>query len=216
MHEARLRADDFRQMRQEGDNVVLDLGLDGIDPRHVEGRGPALVPDFLSGFLRDLAELGHGVGGMRLDLEPDAEARLGRPDRSHFGAAVARNHPTKSFFFLPPPERGRSTRHRVRATRGPMTSSAWRVGASQSRRRLTPPRPPSLRFGGRPSPCRGGKEKSGRHRDAPWRNMPRRVRKPRQGLLRRLVTGFALPRALSSSFATSYAFPTSRKASLPA
>ena len=34
------------------------------------------------GFLRDDAELGHGVGRMRLDLEPDAEVRLGRPDRA--------------------------------------------------------------------------------------------------------------------------------------
>ena len=92
VHEARFRADDLRQMRQEGDDVVLDLGLDGVDARDIEGRGLALVPDLLGGFFRDFAELGHGVGGMRLDFEPDAETRLGRPDRSHFGAAVARNH----------------------------------------------------------------------------------------------------------------------------
>ena len=29
--------------------------------------------------------------GMRLDLEPDAETRLGVPDRGHLGAGVARN-----------------------------------------------------------------------------------------------------------------------------
>ena len=45
----------------------------------------ALLPDRLRGFLRDDAELGHGVGGMRLDLEPDAELRLRRPDGRHLG-----------------------------------------------------------------------------------------------------------------------------------
>ena len=92
VHEARLRADDLRQMRQEGDDVVLDLGLDGVDARDIEGRGLAFLPDLFRRLFRDLAEFGHGVGGMRFDLEPDAKARLGRPDRSHFGAAVARNH----------------------------------------------------------------------------------------------------------------------------
>ncbi len=32
------------------------------------------------------------VGRMRLDLEPDAEARLARPDRAHLGAGIARDH----------------------------------------------------------------------------------------------------------------------------
>ena len=41
----------------------------------------ALVPDLLGRRFRDDAELGHGVGGMRLDLEPDAKARLRLPDR---------------------------------------------------------------------------------------------------------------------------------------
>ena len=89
MHEARFRADDLGQMRQEGDDVVLDLGLDRVDARDVEFGGLALFPDLLGGFLRDDAEFGHGVGGMRLDLEPDAEARLRRPDRGHFGAGIA-------------------------------------------------------------------------------------------------------------------------------
>ena len=91
MHEARFGPDDFGQMRQEGDDVVLDLGLDGVDARDVELGGLALVPDFLGGILRDDAELGHGVGGMRLDLEPDAEFGLRRPDRDHLGAGIARD-----------------------------------------------------------------------------------------------------------------------------
>ena len=92
MHEARFRADDLGEMRQEGDDVVLDLGFDRVDARDVELGGLALVPDRLGGVLRDDAELGHGVGGMRLDLEPDAELRLRRPDRRHLGAGVARDH----------------------------------------------------------------------------------------------------------------------------
>ena len=39
MHETRLGSDDLGQMGQEGDDVVLDLGLDRVDPRHVEGGG---------------------------------------------------------------------------------------------------------------------------------------------------------------------------------
>ena len=36
MHEARFRADDLGQMGQKGDDVVLDLALDFLDPRDVE------------------------------------------------------------------------------------------------------------------------------------------------------------------------------------
>ena len=79
VHEARLRADDLGEMGEEGDDVVLDLALDLVDARDVEGGVLALLPDRLRRRLRDDAELGHGVGGVRLDLEPDAEARLRRP-----------------------------------------------------------------------------------------------------------------------------------------
>ena len=45
MHEARFRADDFRQMGQKGDDVVFDLGLDLVDALNVELGGLALFPD---------------------------------------------------------------------------------------------------------------------------------------------------------------------------
>ena len=93
VNEARLRADDLGKVRQEGDDVVLDLALDGVDARHVETGVAALLPDLGRGFLGSQAELGHGVERMRLDLEPDAELRFGRPDVGHLRAAVARNHP---------------------------------------------------------------------------------------------------------------------------
>ena len=92
MHKARFRPDDLRQMGEEGDDVVLGLALDLLDARNVELGVLALGPDLLRRVLRDDAELGHGVGGMRLDLEPDAKARLRRPDRRHFRPAVARYH----------------------------------------------------------------------------------------------------------------------------
>jgi len=91
MHEARFRADYFGQMRQEGDDVVLDLGLDGVDARDIELGRLSLFPDLLGGIFRDDAELGHGVGGVRLDLKPDAEACVRRPDRDHVGAGIAGN-----------------------------------------------------------------------------------------------------------------------------
>ena len=92
MDEARLGPDDFRQMSEEGNDVVLNLALNRVNARDVEGGVPAFVPDFLCGAFRDDAKLGHGVGGVRLDLEPEAVASLGVPDRCHFGSGVAGDH----------------------------------------------------------------------------------------------------------------------------
>ncbi len=89
MHEARFRPDDLGQVREEGDDVVLDLRFDLVDAGDVERGGLALFPDFLCSVLGDDAEFGHGVGGVRLDLEPDAEFGFRRPDRGHRGAGVA-------------------------------------------------------------------------------------------------------------------------------
>src|SRR5512132_908462 len=91
MHKARFRSDDFRKMRQESDDVVLYLGLDLINASDVELCGFACFPDFFGRLLRNDAKLGHGVGGVRLDLEPDAEFRFRRPDGDHFRPGVARD-----------------------------------------------------------------------------------------------------------------------------
>ena len=53
---------------------------------------PAFSQIALRGRLGDDAEFGHGVAGVGLDLEPDPEARLRRPDRGHLGAGVAGDH----------------------------------------------------------------------------------------------------------------------------
>ena len=92
MHEARFRPHDLGQMGEEGDDVMLDLALDLVDPRHVEFRVPALFPEFGGGLLGHHAQFGQGVGGVRLDLEPDAEFGLGRPDRNHLFAGIAGDH----------------------------------------------------------------------------------------------------------------------------
>src|SRR5215467_1529063 len=92
MYETRLRPHDLGKMREERNHVVLDLALDRIDARDVEFGLLAFLPDRLGRSLRDDAELGHGVGRMRFDLEPDAVARLRVPDRGHFRPSVARDH----------------------------------------------------------------------------------------------------------------------------
>jgi hypothetical protein len=90
--EARLGADDFGQMGQEGDNVMLGFALDLVDPGDVEGDVTRLGPDRLRGFLRDDAKFRLRISRMRLDLEPDLEAGLRLPDGSHFRAGVAGDH----------------------------------------------------------------------------------------------------------------------------
>ena len=92
MQEPRLRPDQFGDVGQEGDDVMLHLAFDLVDPVDVEDRTPALFPDGPGGFLGDHAEFGHLVGSMGLDLEHDGEARLGLPDAGEFGAGVARDH----------------------------------------------------------------------------------------------------------------------------
>ena len=92
MHEARLRPDDLAEMGEKGNDVVLDLALDRIDPRRVEGCVLTFLPDLLCRALRNDPELGHGVRGMRFDLEPDAIARARIPDRRQLRSRVAGNH----------------------------------------------------------------------------------------------------------------------------
>ena len=89
MYEARFRPDNFGKMREEGDDVVLHLRLDRVYARDVKFCGFALFPDCLCGFFRNGPEVGHGLGRVRLDFEPDAEFRFRRPDRNHLGAGIA-------------------------------------------------------------------------------------------------------------------------------
>ena len=92
MHEPRLvAAHDLGQMGQEGDDVMLGLALDRIDPVDVELDILGL-PHGRSILARDHAHLRHRVAGMGLDLEPDAELGGGLPDLDHLGAGIAGDH----------------------------------------------------------------------------------------------------------------------------
>ena len=68
----------------------------------VEFRLPPLVPDRLRRRFRDHADLGHRLAGVSLDLEPDAKARLGRPDGGHLGAGIAGDHWRSAFCLFVP------------------------------------------------------------------------------------------------------------------
>ncbi len=91
MQEARLRPDMLGDRGEEGDHVVLHLPLDLVDAGDVEA---AALPDRIGRVLGDQPELGHRLGGIGLDPEPDAELGLGLPDAGHLGAAIAGDHAT--------------------------------------------------------------------------------------------------------------------------
>ena len=84
------------QMGQKSDDVMLGDGLDLVDAGHVELHIFGL-PDGLRIFTRDHAEIGHGVAGMCLDLEPDAEFGLRRPYFDHVGTGISGDHFTARF-----------------------------------------------------------------------------------------------------------------------
>ena len=92
MDEARVRPDEFGEMGEEGDHVVLGRLFDLVDAGDVELRLVAFLADRPGGLFRDEADAGHRLGGQGLDLEPDAKPRFGRPYGGHLGAGVARDH----------------------------------------------------------------------------------------------------------------------------
>jgi hypothetical protein len=106
VHEPGFGADDLGQMREERDDVVLDLALDGVDALHVEGGRGALLPHGPGRFPGHHAEIRQRRGRVSLDLEPDAELGLRRPDGHHLGAAVARDH------YSSPAGKARSSQNR--------------------------------------------------------------------------------------------------------
>jgi hypothetical protein len=75
--EACIIPDEFSEMREERDDVVLDLALDRVDARHVELRFATALPDRRRSRLRDHAKVCQSIGRMGLDLEPDAKTCFG-------------------------------------------------------------------------------------------------------------------------------------------
>ena len=89
----------FGQVGQKGDNVMLGHSFDFIDARDVE-LDIFCLPNRLRVFARDHAQIGHRVAGVRLDLKPDAEFRLGGPDGDHVGAGITGDHRLSSLALL--------------------------------------------------------------------------------------------------------------------
>ena len=79
-------------MRQKRNDVMFGDALDFIDAGDIEMSLAALFPDRLCGLFGNNADLGHCVAGMRFDLEPDAKASFGFPERNHLGAGITRYH----------------------------------------------------------------------------------------------------------------------------
>ena len=92
VHEARVGADELGEMREKGDDVMPGHALDLVDAVDIERDVSRLLPDRPGALLRDDAEVGQRVAGVRLDFEPDAEPRLRRPQRDHIGAGIAGDH----------------------------------------------------------------------------------------------------------------------------
>ena len=87
--EARLRPHVVREVGEEGDHVVAGLALDRIDLRGIDERVGVRAHGAVQRVrrrLRRLAERDLGVERMALDLQPDGEAGLRRPDRGHLRA----------------------------------------------------------------------------------------------------------------------------------
>lgn len=94
MQEARFIADIFSHIGEEGDDVMLDLALDGVDPADIEA---AALADGLADPLGDLPGRFHRFSRQRLDFKPYGKARLRRPDRSHLGPRISRYHALPPF-----------------------------------------------------------------------------------------------------------------------
>jgi hypothetical protein len=74
---------------EEGDHVVIGPLLDLAHLLDAEG---SLLTDGLGILLGEDSQFCHPFAGERLDLEPDFQFTLLRPNGAHLGAAVAFNH----------------------------------------------------------------------------------------------------------------------------
>ena len=73
----------------ERDHVVLDFPLDFQNALDVEA---GVLAQFARGLDGDFAQLGQGLGGRQLHLEPGAVLVLVAPDAAHFRPGVSRDH----------------------------------------------------------------------------------------------------------------------------
>jgi hypothetical protein len=91
MHEARFGADDSaRCVRKAMTSCLVSRSISSM--RSTSKVTSFALAQMAAALLRDHAQFGQRVAGVRLDLEPDFEARLRLPDRNHFGAGIAGDH----------------------------------------------------------------------------------------------------------------------------
>ena len=92
MHKTRGLSDNLSQMRQERDDIVFRLALNGVDAGHIKDGGTTLFPDRCCSFFGDHPKIGKRIADMGFDLEQDEEFRFGRPNGHHFGAGITWDH----------------------------------------------------------------------------------------------------------------------------
>ena len=84
--EARLRPHMLCEVGEEGHDIVAGLALDRLDLRGIDQRGMVRADrarERVRRGLRRPAARDLGIERMALDLQPDGEAGLRRPDRGH-------------------------------------------------------------------------------------------------------------------------------------
>src|SRR6188474_2108705 len=92
MHPARGRTDRCGHVLQKGNDVMVCSLLDFRDL--AAGKARAL-PDFNRVRLWNLTRLCHCLASEGLDLEPDLELAVFRPELAHLRPGIAVNHPPK-------------------------------------------------------------------------------------------------------------------------
>src|SRR4051812_47362756 len=92
MDPARRRTDRGCHVLEKGNDIMVRPLL---DLRDLSNREPRLVPDRGGVLLRDLAQLRHCLAGQSLDLQPDLEFALLRPQLAHLWPGITVDHPAK-------------------------------------------------------------------------------------------------------------------------
>ena len=85
---ARMRADDFRHRRSEGNDVMAHLGLDLINSLHIEVRP---LTDRFGRVLGHQARFRQRLGSGDFNRQPGAKPVLIAPDAAHVRAGITRN-----------------------------------------------------------------------------------------------------------------------------
>src|SRR4051812_23211975 len=92
MDPARRRTDRRGDVLEKGNDIMVRPLL---DLRDFSDREPRLLPDGGRVLLRDLAQLRHRLARQSLNLQPDLEFTLLRPQLAHLWPGITVDHPAK-------------------------------------------------------------------------------------------------------------------------